>query len=733
MGSDPVQKLGSGNADLSAAFTKSIPEILSFVRVNNSVMTVKRNTSVFTETPLFADSNFFNVFSFPLQMGNRNTALKDLHSIVLSENAAIKYFGTANVVGRTIQMKLMDKFENFKVTAVAENPPENSTIKFDMLLPFPYFENTNRNKRWIGGSLTTFLLLTPDANILQVEHEMQSIFDAHTQDDLKMAERRQGVNMKIELGLQPLMEMHLGKIGLGNGLFGGSDPVYSYMLTCIAIFILMIACINFINFAIAQSLKRSKEIGIRKVVGSSRRQLIWQFLIESFIVSSIAFIIGIFLTTITLPFFNEMTNKDLSLSYLSGSYLYAGFLLLLVVTTFLAGGYPAFVLSAFQPVKVLQGRAMMSGKNYFTKVLVVLQFSLAIFLVICAVTLNSQLRFLLHTYPGYDGNNMVRIGLPYNQGNNRILADRFRRKMAVNGSILGITAKSSGRSITRFRVGAKGITSELVTIDTSFLPLFKIPVLAGRNFSGAYPSDQFRSVIINNSFVKEAGWTLSNAVGHIIRYADTDIKLTVVGVIRDYHFASLKEKITPEVLLMDSSMSYGEIWVKINPVDIPRTMSFIHDIFRKILPLFPYDYQFMNDINASNYKSEMNWKRIINISTLIFIFISCMGLLGLVMLSIESRTKEIGIRKVLGAAVSQILLLVSREFLVLVGLGFVVSIPLGYIAVNKWLQYYPYHIAVSWWIFPLAGILVATLALFSICVQAIKAAIVNPVKSLKTE
>lgn len=733
MGSDPSQMLGITNAVLGEAFSKSIPEIQQYVRITGSQVTVKRNTGVFTETPLFADSNFFQVFSFPLLSGNPRTALKDLYSIVLSEDEAKKYFGTSNAVDRTIQMELNDKFENFKVSAVAENPPENSSIKFDMLLPFAYYENTNRNKRWIGGSLTTFLLLAPKAPLPKVVHEMQSIFEAHTQQDLKMAEQQQGITMKIGLGLQPITEMHLGKIGLDNGLTEGSDPVYSYILTCIAIFILLIACINFINFAIAQSLKRGKEIGIRKVVGSTRRQLIWQFLTESFIVSLIAFILGIFLTLITLPLFNEVTNKKLSLSYLSDGYLYAGYFLLLLVTSFLAGLYPSLVLSAFQPVKVLYGKARLSSKNYFTKVLVVFQFSTAIFLVICAVSVNSQLRFLLHTDPGYDSNNLVRISLPYNPGGNRLVADQFRSEMAANSSIVGITAKSGGRSMTGFKAGGKEITSEYVKIDTSFLPIFKIPVLAGRNFSGAYPADQFHSVIVNESFMKEAGWKLSNAVGQIIRYADTNNRYTVVGVIRDYHFASLKEKITPEALLMDSSLSYGEVWVKISPVGIPRTMSFLKSSFQKILPFFPYDYQFMNDINASNYETEMNWRRIINISSLLFIFISCMGLLGLVMLSIELRTKEIGIRKVLGAAVLRILVLVSREFLLLVGLGFMVAIPMGFMAVHKWLQNFPYHIAISWWIFPLAGILVATLALLSMCVQAIKAAIANPAKSLKTE
>src|SRR6266487_809020 len=285
-GKDPAQTIGITNAVVGESFAKEIPEVQQYVRVNGVAVTVKKNNDVFTEKPLFVDDNFLSVFTFPLQEGNRRTALKDLHSVVLSKDMAKKYFGTTDVIGKVMQIKLDTAFENFTITAVAENSPQNSTLKADMLIPYKYYDTYNSNKGWFGGSLNTFLLLSPEANLKTVEGKMQTLFDKNTKDQLAKAKQEQGVAVKIKLGLQPLTDIYLSKkAGPDNGMADGSNPAYSYILTCIAVFILIIACINFINLAVAQSLKRSKEIGIRKVVGGTRSQLIKQFLAESFLVS----------------------------------------------------------------------------------------------------------------------------------------------------------------------------------------------------------------------------------------------------------------------------------------------------------------------------------------------------------------------------------------------------------------------------------------------------------------
>jgi len=732
-GKDAAQTLGITNAIMGESFAREIPEVKQYVRINGNAVTVKKNNEVFTENPLFVDDNFFSVFTFPIAQGNRKTALKDVHSVVLSENLARKYFGTDDAIGEIMQLKFNEDFENFVVTAIAKNAPQNSTLKADMYLPLKYDQRLTRAD-WFGGSLNTFLLLSPQADIKAVEGKMQALFDKNTRDFLAKAQKEQGIAVKVRLGLQPLNDIHLSKkAGPDNGMADGSKAAYSYILTCIAVFILIIACINFINLAVAQSLKRSKEIGIRKVVGGTRKQLIRQFLIESFVVSLIAFAIAIVLTITILPFFNELANKKLNLSYLSDGYLYLGYFLLLVVTSFIAGFYPSLVLSAFQPVKVLYSRQKLMSKNYLTKGLIVLQFVLAIFLIIATIAINSQLSFLLRKNLGYDSKNLVKIDLHFSKESDKLPAI-FKSELANQRNIISVAARSAGRSISGAKANGKNLTIEYNKIDDKYLPTFKIPIIAGRNFSADYPSDSLHAVIVNESFVKEAGWKLSNAVGQTINFMDEKNRpATIVGVIRDYHFTTLKEKITPELFSMDTAWSYGQVWVKINPANIPQTLTLLENTYKKIVPLFPYSYQFMDDINAKNYEAESKWQQIITIASGLFVFISCIGLLGLVIISIEQRTKEIGIRKVLGAAVSRIIILISKEFVVLIAIAFVIAVPAGYFAVHKWLQDFAYRISMGWWMFALAGALVITIALLTMSFKAIKAAISSPVKSLRTE
>lgn len=734
-GKDPAQTIGITNGIMGESFAKEIPEVQQYVRVNGSAVTVKKNNEVFTENPLFVDDNYLSVFTFPLLDGSKRTALQDPHSVVLTKDMAKKYFGTADVTGKVIQLKLDTAFENFTITAVAENSPQNSTLRADMLLPYKFFEKYNSNTGWIGGSLNTFLLLSENADVKAVEGKMQTLFDKNTKEQLAKAQQEQGVAMKIKLGLQPLTSIHLStRAGPDNGMSDGSKPAYSYILTSIAVFILIIACINFINLAVAQSLKRSKEIGIRKVVGSTRKQLVKQFLIESFVVSLIAFGLAIVMTVLILPFFNELANKKLSLAYLSDGYLYAGYLLLLLFTSFISGFYPSLILSAFQPIKVLYNKQKVLGRNYLTKGLIVLQFTLAIFLIIGTIAINSQLNFLLHADLGYDTKNLVRMDIPINNSSDGLPA-MFKNELLNKSGILNVAARNRGRNISGAKVDGKQIIVEYNKVDNQYLPTLKIPIIAGRNFSPDYPSDSTNAVIVNESFVKEAGWKLGNAVGKTFGFGEShdNRTVTVVGVVKDYHFLSLREKITSEVFSMEPSFNFGQIWVKIKPGDIPQTLSLLQSAFRKLLPYYPYSYQFMDDIKAKDYEAETKWKQIISIASGLFIFISCIGLLGLVMLSIEQRTKEIGIRKVLGAAVSRIMMLVSKEFIVLISIAFVISIPAGYYCVYKWLENFAYRIHVGWWVFGLAGVLVITIALVTISFQTVKAAIANPVKSLRTE
>lgn len=734
VGNDQPQTIGITNAVVGASFANEIPEVKQCIRITGTNVTVKRNNSVFVEKSLFTDERFLSVFTFPLKEGNKKTALQDPHSIVLSADMAKKYFGTSDAVGETMQIKLADEFENFTVTAIAENAPQNSTLKIDMLMPLSYYERHNSNQDWFGGSLNTFLLLSPQANTSIVEKKMQALFDENTKEQLAKIKQEKGMSIKVRLALQPLTAIHLStNAGPDNGMTDGSKPVYSYILTSIAFFILLIACFNFINLAIAQSLKRSKEIGIRKVLGSTRKQLVKQFLTESMLVSLLAFLIAGFLTRLALPFFNELANKKLSFSYLSDGWLYAGLFLLLLLTSFLSGIYPSLVLSAFRPVTVLYNKQKIMGRSYFTKTLIVLQFGLAIFLMTGSIAINRQLSFLSRADLGYDSKGLVMVTLPVNKSSDPLPA-LIRSELSTQSNVLAVTARNSGRSISEVRVDGKMITIEKTRIDDKFLSTFKIPLVAGRDFSAEYPSDIMHAVIVNESFVREAGWQNGTAIGKTVNYLSGNNKsATIVGVVRDYHFLSLKEKITPALLTMDSNFNYGQVWIKIKPSHIPETMAGLQTAFKKIVPYFPYTSQFMDDLNAKNYQAETKWKQIINIASALFIFISCIGLLGLVILSIEQRTKEIGIRKVMGAGVAGIAALISKEFILLISIAFVIAVPAAYYAIDKWLQGFAYRINIGWWMFPLAGGLVIIIALLTTSFQAIRAALMNPVKSLRTE
>ncbi len=734
IGGRPSQTVGTTNAVVGETFARELPEVQHYVRINGFPVTIKKDDVMLTENTLFVDDNFFSVFTFPLWAGDARTALKELHSVVLSKDMALKYFGTVDVIGKSLEIKIGDDFEDFSIRGVSENFPQNSTLKTGVLLPFESYERYNDNKDWFGGSMNTFVLLTPQADDNTVAGKMQAVFDRNITGEIARAKERLGTEVSISLALQSLTDIHLStQAGPDNGMTDGSKSVYSYILTCIAVFILVIACINFVNLSVAQSLRRSKEIGIRKVIGSTRKQIVRLFLTESFLVSAVAFVISILLALLVLPLFNELANKKLSLSYLSDGYLYAGFFLLLLVTAFFTGSYPSLVLSAFQPVKALYSREKLMGKNYLTKSLIVLQFALAVFLIIGTIAIHSQMNFLLHADLGYDSRNLVRIDIPVSKSSDR-LPELFKNELEGKPGIVNVAAKNAGRRTSGVKVDGKTIDIEMGKVNESFLPVFRIPILAGRNFSPDFPSDSSYSVIVNESFVKEAGWNLDVAVGKTVNYLDdTKPAATVVGVIKDYHFASLKEKITPQLLTMEPTFNYGQLWVKISAEDTPATLALLRDTYGELVRYFPYTYHFMDDLHAKNYEAEAKWKQIIAFASGLFIIISCMGLFGLVMLSAGQRTKEIGIRKVLGASVSKIMLMLSKEFVLLVSIAFVVASPIGYYVVDGWLQGFAYRISMGWWMFFSGGAMVMAIALATMGFQAIKAATGNPVNSLKSE
>ena len=716
-------------------FTQNVPGFRSFVRVQGGAENIKKGTEVQQQDGvLHVDSNFFSVFTFPLLSGNPATCLTEPHSIVLSEDAAKKYFATTDAVGKVLMIKEDTSFVPYKVMAVAKRCPRNSSLQFDALLPFKVSDaDAKDTHNWFNAFLNTFAVLDDKANLQAVEKQMQSFYIADAKQTFYEMLKNDGGNPDdIPMGtyfLQPYLDIHLNTgIPANNGLTNASNPMYSWLLSGIALFVLMIACINFVNLTIARSVKRAKEIGIRKVMGSDRKQLMVQFLGESFFLCTVAFVFAIVLVQVLLPMFNALANKALAITYLFDAKLTAGYITLYIITGLLAGFYPALVLSGYNPVQTFYSRIQMAGKNYLQKSLVVLQFTLASFLIIATGIIYAQFNLLTKTDLGYDDSDLVII----NKSNLKPAdAAVFKNELLRNPDIVGVSVKNAGQ----WGTGTKNAVVSNVsfageTVDENYLSLLKIPLIAGRNFSTAFPADPTQSVIVNESFVKAANW--KSPVGETLHMlGNSDATYHVIGVVKDYHFASLTKKITPQLFSMNGS--YGSYYIKIKPNTAAATLKWIQKIYQQLYPMNPYAYVFKNDENRKQYAEVEKWKQIILSGAILTIFISCIGLFGLSVLSAEKRTKEIGIRKVLGASVQQIVTTLSTDFIKLVSIALIIATPLVYIAANKWLQQYPYRIEMYWWLFTSAGILVMLIALFTVSFQSIKAAIANPVKSLRTE
>ena len=722
-----VHKFSSTGDMPGPNFKRQLPEIQDFVRIQGGSYTIKRGNEVFDQEALYVDSNFFSVFTFPIVHGNPQNALNDPHSIVLSEEIAEKYFGKGNPVGNTLNLKVDDKFQPFRVAAVTRKSPQNSSIKIKMLLAKKV---NHADNQWNNFFENTFFVIKPGTNIKQLDAKINKVYLTDAANQIKENADKFGDKNKRTFSLQPLLEMHTSTdYPADNGLSDQSNPMYSYILSGIALFILAIACINFVNLTVARSLKRAKEIGIRKVVGGQRKQLIMQFLGESFILSFIAFVLSIALVQLILPVFNTLANKALAFSYLLSFKLVAGYIGIFLLTGLLAGFYPALVLSGFNPVQTLYNRTQYVGKNYLSKGLVILQFTLATFLIISTITIYSQFSYLMNFDLGYNDKNVVSIT---SWGLDKTKLPLFKNELLKDPSILGVTADQGGRWGTIAHInGNQQQMFDMKHIDEDYLPLFQVPMVKGRNFSKAMVSDSANAVLVNEEFVKQAGW--KKPIGEIVDFFYNKKKYTVIGVFKDYHFLSLTEKMSPILYTMKPDYPWGNIFVKISDKNKSESLNRIQKEFKALFPFIPYQYKFKDAEVAEQYDKEAKWKQIVSFGAVLTIFISCIGLFGLATLSAERRKKEIGIRKVLGASVEGIVRKLSTDFAKLVVIAAVIAVPAAWWAMHKWLENYPYRININVWIFVLAGVSVLVIALVTVSYQTIKAALANPVNSLRTE
>jgi putative ABC transport system permease protein len=709
-------------------FAAMIPGIKSFTRVRNGHVDIQTRDGVQSLPYLRVDSNFFSVFSFPLLSGNARTALAAPVAVVLSEDEARRQFGTEDAVGKVIYLKGDSGFEPHAVTAVAKRVPQNSSISFDIVTRLVQPEGAETNAmNWFSFFLTTYMVLDPHADRKAIETEMVKVYRKDAGDMIAQMEKQFKTEDKTVFGLQSFTAMHLGKDVSQEALEKASNPVYSYILSGIAVFILLIAAINFVNLTVARSLKRAREIGVRKVLGGERRQLMIQFLGEAFLLCLAAFVSAILLVQLVLPLFNQLSNKALSLSYLLDARLVALYIGLFLLTGLLAGFYPAVVISGFNPVQALYSRQTLGGRSWLQRGLVVVQFGLASFLIIGTVVIFSQFHYLTTEKLGYDDSGLVLVN---KDGLTRQDVKILREELMKDPDIVGVAPKDEWYSFNLGNInGDSNISFANVAVDEDFLPLLKIPVVAGRNFSRQYPSDTANSVIVNETFVKKAGW--ARPIGETVTCNGK--KCTVIGIVKDYHFDGLGKEIDPELFSEGAFNDYGMVYIKLRPGPSAGGLQHIEKVFKTLFPMNPYAYTFKDEENLQQYAAEAKWKQIILCGAILTIFISCIGLFGLSVLAAERRIKEIGIRKVLGASVMAVVRILSVDFLMLVGIALLLAVPAAWYLASKWLENYPYRIGLNGWIFAGAGLMVMLIAGLTVSFQAVRAGRANPVKSLRVE
>ena len=726
---------------MGPAFTKDYPQIEQYVRLkNHGGFVVERGSENFKEDKAaYADSSLFDVFTLPMIAGDPNTALKEPHSLVITQSTAKKYFNTTDVVGRTL---VINKNNNYKITGVIKDIPEQSHFHFDFFFPMSETDQS-REDTWFSTNFQTYLLVRPGTDAEQLERRLNKTFMADAapqfQNHINMSKddfEKSGNSMHISL--MPLTRIHLHS-NIKDELGTNGSIQYVYIFSAIAIFILLIACVNFMNLSTARSSNRAKEVGVRKVFGSLRNNLIIQFLTESVFISLLSFLLAIGTVLLLLPLFNQLADKHISSLLLLNPLMLSGVLLLMIVVGLTAGSYPAFFLSSFRPIEVLKGKISGGFKgSAIRNVLVVFQFSISIILMIGTVVIFNQLNYIRSKNLGFNKDHVLVLQNTYAVNTQAFRHELLQMPGVKSTTITGFLPISGNRGeqgfVTSPVFDGKNFTiMQQWPVDENYIPTLQIHLKSGRNFSPEFPSDS-GAVVINEAAAKLFG--IGNPLNkklYEIKDLTTGrlISYTVIGIISNFNFNSLHEQVTPLVLKLYPDN--GSIAIRINTADIPGLLSQIKAKWKTMAPSEPFSYSFLDDDFNKQYNAEQRTGTISLIFSALAILIACLGLFGLVTYAAEQRTKEIGIRKVLGAAVPDIVSLLSRDFVKLIIISLCIASPVAWWMMNRWLQDFAYRTNISWWIFVATGLLVLMIALITSIFQTIKAAVSNPVKSLRTE
>ncbi len=722
-----IRKIGVTSGPYKGALETDFPadvEEATRVMVNDALVTY--GDKKFSEKKFyFADANFFSFFSFPLKQGDPSSVLKDPSSVVISEAMALKYFGQDNPIGKVIRCD--DRYD-FRVTGVFGPPSAASHLDFDWVASIDVFKERSWFNQWWNNSLFTYVRVNPSTDISLLIAKLPAFMDKYFGDNFQKTGRR------MDLDLEPLASIYLNK-ETSFDLVPHGDRMALYIFAGVSLLLLLIACMNFMNLSTARSTGRAKEVGLRKVMGAYRQNLIFQFLGESAMLSLIAMVIAFCLAEIALPYLNTFLEKDLSWGHIDvGTTLLVGIALMGIIGL-AAGSYPAFFLSAFQPAAVLKG-ATAVRKSSVWKALVVFQFSISIFLIIATIAMNQQMDFVTAKDLGFDNEQVVIVPI-----NNRDIYEHresFKKQLLQSPFVQRVSLMSGEpggfHDNMAFQLKDQpGEFTRLRTVYTDFdyAKTFGLKIIAGRDFSKLYGTDA-SGMLLNEKAVKAFGWKPEEAIGKQFQINLLDSAWrTVIGVVADYNFTSLKQDIDPLALSIYSD--HRVVAVKIKGQDVPAAIAQIERVWSSVASKFPFEFKFLDQSFASLYRSEIKQRELLSVFSVLAVCTACLGLLGLASFSTEKRTKEIGVRKILGASVVQLTGLLTKEFVSLVLAANIIAAPIAYFVIHRWLQEFAYRIDINIGMFLLAASIAFMIALLTVSYQAIRAATANPVEALKYE
>lgn len=711
-------------APLAPALLGDFPEIENAVRFSDNEIEITSKGRRFYETVFFADKEIFDIFAVKLIQGNKNSALEDPRSLLISENSAKKYFKDANPVGQTVSFW---GETDYTITGVFEDIPKNSHLRFELLGSFENFHRRHQNQ-WGISNYFTYILLKKNTSILSIEAKLPEFIDRHKGLDARRV-------YKFNFIFQPITQIHLNSHWRGE-IAANTKMSTLYIFSAVALFVLLIACFNSINLSIARFSSRAQEVGIRKVIGASQFQLVQQFLGESFFLTLMSFPAALALVEGLLPLFNSLSGRDLNMQYSNNLPLLIFLLFILIFTAFISGLYPAVFISSFQPVKVFR-KIYKSGLNisFFRKSLVVIQFVFSLIFIISTLVISHQLHYIRTRNLGFNRKYIAMI--PINEPDILQRRETVKAEFLKNPNIISATTTSyfPGKSVYRQNYWKEGMDENYydmihwLDIDHDFITTFQLELIAGRDFNKNIESDTGGAYILNESAAAAMGWDSDSVIDKSFKLAE---KGRIIGIVKDFHFRSLHQEIGPLVLyIWPEALKYFA--VRLNPDSIQKGLNHLKSVWGSVASQQPFEYFFLDDEYDKLYKTEQRLGKIFGYVTLLSVLIACLGLFGLASFSAEKRTKEIGIRKVLGASIQRIIWLMSKEFILWIAIANLVAWPVAYYAMQQWLQNFAYRISPEIWTFLLSASFILAVAFLTVSIKALRSALSDPVKTLRYE